>query len=90
MPVLPKHLIDPDQFEKTTLNPLVGSGPYTISKVDPGKSIAFKRDPNYYEIYSPLQSLGFAIFLNLLFVAFFNWQTASPLDCVLLLEWQPA
>jgi peptide/nickel transport system substrate-binding protein len=48
MPVLPKHLIDPDQFEKTTLNPLVGSGPYTISKVDPGKSIAFKRDPNYW------------------------------------------
>jgi len=39
-----------------------------------------KRDPNYYAIYSPLQSLGFAIFLNLLFVAFFNWQSASPLD----------
>jgi hypothetical protein len=39
-----------------------------------------KRDPNYYEIYSPLQSLGFAIFLNLLFVAFFNWRSAPPLD----------
>ncbi len=48
MPVLPKHLIDPDQFEKTTLNPLVGSGPYTIAKVDPGKSITFKRDPDYW------------------------------------------
>ena len=39
-----------------------------------------KRDPNYYEIYSPLQSLGFAIFLNLLFVAFFNWQSSAPID----------
>jgi peptide/nickel transport system substrate-binding protein len=48
MPVLPKHLIDPDQFEKTTLTPLIGSGPYLIDKVDPGKSITFRRDPNYW------------------------------------------
>jgi peptide/nickel transport system substrate-binding protein len=48
MPVLPKHLIDPDQFEKTTLTPLIGSGPYLIDRVDPGKSISFKRDPNYW------------------------------------------
>lgn len=40
-----------------------------------------KRDPNYYEIYSPLQLLGFAVFLNLLFVAFFRWTAANPLDC---------
>jgi hypothetical protein len=40
-----------------------------------------KRDPNYYEIYSPLQLLGFAMFLNLLFVAFFRWRAAAPLDC---------
>jgi peptide/nickel transport system substrate-binding protein len=48
MPVLPKHLIDPKRFEKTTLAPLVGSGPYVISKIDAGKSIAFRRDPNYW------------------------------------------
>jgi peptide/nickel transport system substrate-binding protein len=48
MPVLPKHLIDPDTFENTTLNPLIGSGPYLIDKVEPGKSISFKRDPNYW------------------------------------------
>jgi hypothetical protein len=39
-----------------------------------------KRDPHYYEIYSPLQLLGFAMFLNLLFVAFFKWRAGSPLD----------
>jgi hypothetical protein len=40
-----------------------------------------KRDPNYYEIYSPLQALGFAMFLNVLFLAFFRWQAATPIDC---------
>ena len=44
-----------------------------------------KRDPNYYEIFSPLQSLGFAVFLNLLFVAFFNWQSSSTMDSQALL-----
>ncbi len=48
MPVLPKHLIDPDTFEKTSLAPPVGSGPYTVDKIDPGKSISYKRDPNYW------------------------------------------
>jgi peptide/nickel transport system substrate-binding protein len=48
MPVLPHHLIDPDQFEKTSLVPPIGSGPYTIAKVDPGKSITFARDPDYW------------------------------------------
>ena len=48
MPVLPRHLIDPEQFEKTTLVPPIGSGPYTVAKVDPGKSISFKRDPGYW------------------------------------------
>lgn len=33
-----------------------------------------KRDPNYYEVYSPLQALAFAMFLNVLFVAFYQWQ----------------
>ena len=48
MPVLPRHLIDPETFEKTTLVPLTGSGPYIIAKVDAGKSISFKRDPDYW------------------------------------------
>ena len=48
MPVLPKHLLTPETFEKTTLKAPVGSGPYTVSKIEPGKSISFKRDPNYW------------------------------------------
>jgi len=48
MPVLPRHLIGPEQFDKTTLVPPIGSGPYTVDTVDPGKSITFKRDPDYW------------------------------------------
>jgi peptide/nickel transport system substrate-binding protein len=48
MPVMPRHLIDPERFETTTLVPPVGSGPYTVAKVDPGKSITLKRNPNYW------------------------------------------
>jgi peptide/nickel transport system substrate-binding protein len=48
MPVLPSHLLDAETFEKTTLQPLIGSGPYVIDKVDPGKSITYRRDPNYW------------------------------------------
>jgi peptide/nickel transport system substrate-binding protein len=48
MPVLAKHAIDPETFEETTFDPIVGSGPYMIGKVDPGRSVTFKRDPNYW------------------------------------------
>ena len=48
MPVLPKHLIDPETFDRTSLTALVGSGPYKIATVKPGESITFERDPNYW------------------------------------------
>jgi len=48
MAVLPRHRIDPEQFETTSLVPPIGSGPYKVEKVDPGKSIVFKRDPAYW------------------------------------------
>jgi peptide/nickel transport system substrate-binding protein len=48
MPVLARHAIDPEKFEETTFEPLLGSGPYTVSAVKPGESVSFKRDPNYW------------------------------------------
>ena len=48
MPVLPRHLLTPETFEKTTLEPPVGSGPYVVAQVDPGKSIVYRRDPDYW------------------------------------------
>jgi peptide/nickel transport system substrate-binding protein len=48
MPVLPKHAIDPATFENTSLAKPIGTGPYIVSAVDTGKSVTFKRDPNYW------------------------------------------
>ena len=48
MPVLPKHAIDVATFEDTTFAKPVGSGPYVVADVDPGRSVTLKRDPNYW------------------------------------------
>jgi peptide/nickel transport system substrate-binding protein len=48
MPVLPRHAMTAERFEETTLAPLVGSGPYRIAAVDPGRSITYRRNPDYW------------------------------------------
>jgi peptide/nickel transport system substrate-binding protein len=48
MPVLPKHAINPETFERVSLEPLLGSGPYIIQDVKPGSSITYRRDPDYW------------------------------------------
>jgi peptide/nickel transport system substrate-binding protein len=48
MPVLPQHAINVATFEDTTLAKPVGSGPYVVVSVDPGKSVTLQRDPNYW------------------------------------------
>jgi len=47
-PILPKHAIDPETFDRSSLTPPVGSGPYKIKSLKPGESITFERDPNYW------------------------------------------
>lgn len=46
-PVFAKSSIDAD-FEKITLTPLMGSGPYKLGRVDAGRSVSYVRDPNYW------------------------------------------
>lgn len=48
MPILPKHVVDAETFDQTTLNAPIGSGPYTVASVDPGRSIMYRRNPNYW------------------------------------------
>ena len=48
MPILAKHAVKLDTFEDTSFEPLLGSGPYTVSAVKPGESVVFKRDANYW------------------------------------------
>jgi peptide/nickel transport system substrate-binding protein len=48
MPILPRHKIDAEAFERTTLEPPLGSGPYVIANVDAGRSITYRRNPDWW------------------------------------------
>ncbi len=48
MPVIPKHFFETRDFEKTTLDKLVGSGPYVFDKIDAGDHIIYRRNPDYW------------------------------------------
>lgn len=48
LPILPAHHWARRDFQETTLTPPLGSGPYRIARVQPGKSIRYERDPNYW------------------------------------------
>ncbi|CAM5766452.1 ABC transporter substrate-binding protein [Labrys miyagiensis] len=48
MPVLPRHAIDPANFDKSTLKPMIGSGPYVFDRIDPGNTITFRRNPDWW------------------------------------------
>ena len=48
MPVLPRHAVNPDTFETTSLAPPIGSGPYRVGALDPGRSITYERNPSYW------------------------------------------
>lgn len=47
-PVLPKHAIDPEGFDRTSLALPLGSGPYRVKEVRPGEKIVFARNPDYW------------------------------------------
>jgi microcin C transport system substrate-binding protein len=48
MPVLSKAYWSKLDFEKTTLKPPLGSGPYEVAALQPGQSITYKRVENYW------------------------------------------
>jgi ABC-type oligopeptide transport system substrate-binding subunit len=48
MPVLPKHYWEKHDITKTTLTPPLGSGPYKIESVDPGRKIIYTRVKDYW------------------------------------------
>lgn len=48
MPVLPKHYWEKHDISKTTLQPPLGSGPYKIKTVEPGRKIVYERVKDYW------------------------------------------
>ena len=48
MPVLSKAYWSTHDFEKTTLDPPLGSGPYKVETVDPGRAITYRLVADYW------------------------------------------
>jgi peptide/nickel transport system substrate-binding protein len=55
MPILPKHAIDPENFDKSTLKAPIGSGPYTVSEISAPQYTVFKRNPDYWARDLPIK-----------------------------------
>jgi len=55
MPVLSKKYWAGRDFSKTTLEPPLGSGPYKIESIDAGRSINYRRVPDYWAANLPVR-----------------------------------
>ncbi|MBL0406486.1 ABC transporter substrate-binding protein [Microvirga aerilata] len=48
MPIFPAHATDADNFDKTTLAPPIGSGPYALTEVRPGERVVLTRRKDFW------------------------------------------
>ena len=48
IPIISKAYFTANAFEKTTLEPPLGSGPYRVESLEPGRSITYRRVENYW------------------------------------------
>jgi peptide/nickel transport system substrate-binding protein len=48
VPILSKKSWDGKAFDESTVEPLIGSGPYVFGDIKPGESISYKKNPDYW------------------------------------------
>ena len=79
LPVLNKKFYEQYGFnsdsETDTMVPPVGSGPYTITNVNPGKSITYARNPDYWAVDHPTRQGMFNF--NTITIKYFKDQIVS-------------
>ena len=46
--IIPAHYYETVAFNRSTLEPPLGSGPYRVEAVDPGRSVTYCRTPDYW------------------------------------------
>jgi microcin C transport system substrate-binding protein len=56
LPVLSRQYWSTRDFEKTTMEPPLGSGPYRIAAVEPGRSVTYRRVPDYWAASLPVNA----------------------------------
>lgn len=54
MPILSKSYYTTVPFDETSLTPPLASGPYRVHHIDPGRSITYQRDPDYWGRHLPV------------------------------------
>lgn len=54
IPILSKSYWEDREFDQTTLEPPVTSGPYKLKDFEPGRYVIFERDPDYWGADLPL------------------------------------
>ena len=54
MPILPKHFFEARDFEASTVEPLIGSGPYVFGEIVPGERVVYRKNPEYWGKALPL------------------------------------
>ena len=53
VPIFSKKFYSEHPFDDPSMVPPIGSGPYVVDSVNPGKSITYKRNPDYWAINHP-------------------------------------
>jgi len=48
LPIFSRRYYEDQPFDETTLEPPLGSGPYVVANVKQGRTIAYRRDPDYW------------------------------------------
>ncbi len=54
-PIFDKNTTDTATFDKSTLTPPIGSGPYVFKKIIPGRRVVYEKDPNYWAKDLPIR-----------------------------------
>lgn len=48
IPILPAHFWQQQDFSATLMQPPLGSGPYRLTAFEPGRSVTYQRNPDYW------------------------------------------
>jgi len=55
-PIFSEAHTDPETFDKSTLTPPIGSGPYTFKTIEPGRRVVYERNPDYWAKDLPIKA----------------------------------
>jgi len=55
-PIYSKDDTDAETFDKSSLNPPVGSGPYTFKTIEPGRIVVYEKNPDYWAKDLPVKA----------------------------------